>query len=302
LLRTTLLIASIGCGVGLAHANEVLTFTHQGIARTATLHAPAGLPDGPVPLVIGLHGRGQSVAGLRRQLHLDATADRERFVVVYPEAVDLEWNYGRPVVKPMPTANGETVDDVGFIRLIIDKLVETKRADPARIHVAGVSRGGLMAYTLACASADRIAAVAAVITGMTEFQREDCRPARPVPLMAIAGTADLSQMYDGWLLPLGRLMSVPETLDYWRTQNGCSKQDVRDVPHREPSDRTRVWLVSWTDCRDGARIVLYRVHGGGHRVPSLAPYSDKEGQQMGFRNRDIESADEMWAFFKAFSR
>jgi polyhydroxybutyrate depolymerase len=300
--KAAILILSLGCGLGVAHADDVLTFTHQGIARTATIHTPADLPAGPAPVVIALHGRHQSVANLRDWLHLDATADREHFVAVYPEALKLEWNYGRPIVTPMPVANGETVDDVGFIRLIIENLVESRRADPARIYVVGVSRGGLMAYTLACALADRIAAVVPTITGMTEYQRGDCRPARPVPLMVVAGTMDRVQPYDGWLLPLGRLLSVPETLEYWRAQNGCTKQDEKDIPHREASDRTGVWLFRWTDCRDGARLQLYRINSGGHQVPSFTPNSEQEAKNMGRRNRDIETADEMWTFFKEFSR
>jgi polyhydroxybutyrate depolymerase len=302
MLKTTALILSIGCGAGLARADEVLTFSHQGIARTATIHTPADLPAGPAPVVIGLYGHGGTIEGLRSWLHLDATADREHFVVVYPEAVEHDWSYGRPVVNPMPAVNGEPVDDVGFVRLIIDKLVETKRGDPARIYATGPSRGGLMTYTVACALADRIAAAAPTITGMTEFQREDCRPARPVPMMVIAGTNDLVQAYDGWLLPRGRLLSVAETLEYWRVHNGCTKQDARDVPHRDHSDRTRIWLISWTDCRDGARLQLYRVNGGGHQLPSLAPNSEMDAKRSRLHNRDIETADEIWAFFKDFSR
>jgi polyhydroxybutyrate depolymerase len=302
MLCTSILLVSIIAGICVARADDVLTFTHQGIARIATMHAPAGLPAGPAPVVIGLHGRHQNIANLRDWLHLDATADREHFVAVYPEAVELEWSYGRPVINPMPDANGEPVDDVGFIGKIIDNLVETKRADPARIYVAGVSRGGLMAYTLACAFADRIAAAVPTITGMTEYQREDCRPARPVPLMVVAGTMDRSQPYDGWLFPHGRLLSVPETLEYWRAQNGCTKVDEKDLPHREASDRTRIWLFQWTDCRDGARLQLYRVNSGGHQVPSFTPNSEQEAKKMGWRNRDIETADEIWSFVKAFSR
>jgi polyhydroxybutyrate depolymerase len=280
----------------------VLTFTHQGIARTATMHTPADLPAGPAPLVIGLHGRHQNIAGLRDWLHLDATADRAHFIAVYPEALKLEWNYGRPLITATPVANDETVDDVGFIRLIIDNLIETRRADPAHIYVAGVSRGGLMAYTLACALADRIAAATAIITGMTDLQREDCRPARPVPLMVVAGTMDHVQPYDGWLFPRGRLLSVPETLEYWRVQNGCTKQDEKGIPHREASDRTGVWVFRWTDCRDDARLQLYRVNSGGHQVPSFTPNSEEQAKKFGRRNRDIETADEIWAFVKAFSR
>ena len=302
MFRTAVLILSLVCGLGGVRADEVLTFTHQGITRTATVHTPAELPAAPAPVVVGLYGRGSTIEALRSSLHLDATADREHFVVVYPDAVNHDWSYGRPIINPMPAVNGEPADDVGFIRKIIDNLIETKRADPARIYVTGVSRGGLMTYTLACTLADRIAAAVATITGMTDHQREDCRPARPVPLMVIAGTMDRVQPYDGWLFPQGRLLSVPETLEYWRVQNGCTKLDEKDVPHREASDRTGVWLFRWTDCRDGARLQLYRINSGGHQVPSFTPNSEQEAKKMGRRNRDIESADEIWAFVKEFSR
>jgi polyhydroxybutyrate depolymerase len=302
LVKATILVLSVRGGVCGAHADEVLTFTHQGIQRTATIHAPADLPAGPAPVVIGLYGHGQTIETFRDWLHLDATADREHFVVVYPEAVDHDWSYGRPIVNAMPAVNGEPVDDVGFVGKIIDNLVETKRADPARIYVTGLSRGGLMTYTIACALADRIAAAAAAITGMTDHQREDCRPARPVPLMVVAGTMDRVQMYDGWLAPQGRLLSVPETLEYWRVRDGCTKEDGRDIPHRGASDRTGIWLISWTDCRDGTRLQLYRVNSGGHQVPSSSPNSKDDVKKFGRRNRDIETADEIWSFFKGFSR
>jgi poly(3-hydroxybutyrate) depolymerase len=120
--------------------------------------------------------------------------------------------------------------------------------------------------------------------------------------MVVAGTMDRVQPYDGWLFPRGRLLSVAETLEYWRVQNGCPKQDEKDLPHREASDRTGVWLFRWTDCREGALLQLYRINSGGHQVPSLAPISEQEAKKPERRNRDIETADEIWAFVKQFSR
>jgi poly(3-hydroxybutyrate) depolymerase len=133
MIRTAILIVLVAAGLGGAHADDVLTFNHQGIARTAIMYTPADLPAGPAPVVIGLYGRGSTIGSLRSSLHLDATADREHFLVVYLDAVNHDWSYGRPIINPMPAANGEPVDDVGFIGKIIEHLVETKRADPARI-------------------------------------------------------------------------------------------------------------------------------------------------------------------------
>src|SRR5262245_13156658 len=287
-------------------AAETLKVMHRGVERVAELHRPEPAA-GPRPLVIVLHGRGQSVKQLRDAagccgLSFDALANREGFVVLYPEAIELQWSYGRPIVAPMPTAGSAPADDVGFIRSLIEDLVTKQVADPARIYVSGGSRGGLMAFTLACGLAYRIAAAVPLITGMTDHRREDCKPARPIPILVIAGTDDPAQWYDGALAPLGRLLSVPETMEFWRAQHGCTGQKVQLLPHREKSNRTRVLRVDWTGCKGNAPVILYRVQGGGHQVPSFSPSDEPTDSQFGPRNRDIETVEEVWTFFKAISR
>lgn len=295
-------VAIVACTAAGGRADDTITLTHQGVERNAVLHRAAGAAS-PAPLVITLQGLSQSTQQLRDTLKLDPVADRERFAVLYPDAIEHKWSYGRPIIQPMPTVGSETVDDVGFLRLLIDDLVARKVADPARVYVTGMSRGGLMAFTLACALADRIAAAAPLITGMTEAQREDCRPARPVPIMALAGTNDWAQAYDGWIAAMGRLLSVPETMEFWRALHGCGQQDRQMLPHRDDRDRTRVILVEWSDCRSGARLRLYRVNGGGHQIPSLTAIADAQSEQRwGLRSRDVETAEEVWAYVKGYAR
>jgi polyhydroxybutyrate depolymerase len=213
-----------------ARGEELLKFSHQGVERTAVLHHPTTTQGSPHPLIIALHGLSDTGEKFRGWAGLDVVADREGFIAVYPSALEGRWSYGRPITDPMPVVGAATVDDLGFIRLLIDDLVTRKLVDPARIYVAGTSRGGLMAYTVACALADQIAAAAPLITGMTDYQREDCSPARPIPIMVVAGTNDPVQAYDGWLLANGRLLSVPETMEFWRTLHGCTKQDGKLLP------------------------------------------------------------------------
>jgi polyhydroxybutyrate depolymerase len=202
----------------------------------------------------------------------------------------------------MPKIADDTVDDLGFLRLVVDELIEKNIADRSRIYVSGGSRGGLMTYTLACALSDRIAAVAPVITGMTDHQIEDCHPNRPMPIMLIAGTNDNAQHYDGWIYPAGRQMSVVETLEYWRILNGCTGQQGTLLPHLNSNDRTRVAVINWTGCRKDSEVVLYKVIGGGHQFPSLMKANNPMGEQkFGLRNHDIESAEEIWRFVKRFS-
>jgi polyhydroxybutyrate depolymerase len=291
------LIAAVLTGYAVsARADQQIVVNHQGVERVATIHRPTVTPNAPAPLIVALHGLGQSVESLHEWLHLDAAAEREGFSVVYPEAIGRKWNYGRPIQDPQPTVNGKTVDDVGFIRTLLDGLVDMKIADPARIYVTGMSRGGLMTYTLVCALSNRIAAAAPLISGMTDHQREDCHPTRPIPMMVVAGTNDESQWYDGIVAPAGRLLSIPETMEYWRVKNGCTAEDASWLPHRDEADPTRVRLFQWTHCRKDAQLKLYRVSDGGHQLPSFAQIDEHTTKLFGLRNHDIETADEIAKF------
>jgi polyhydroxybutyrate depolymerase len=290
--------ASMLVGLYPAKAASTLVVPHQGVDRIATLYRPAAATNHPAPVVIALHGLGQSVDSLREWLHLEAAADREGFSVVYPEAIARKWNYGRPIKDPMPVVNGRTVDDVGFIRKLIDGLIDAKIADPAHIYVTGMSRGGLMTYTLVCALSDRIAAAAPLITGMTDHQREDCHPARAIPMMVVAGTNDESEWYDGIVAPRCRLLSVPETMEFWRARNGCTDEAARALPHRDQTDPTNIRLIEWNHCRFHSDLRLYRVNDGGHQLPSLVPSDPETTRMFGIRNRDIETADEFASFIK----
>jgi polyhydroxybutyrate depolymerase len=299
---SALTAGSVCLGLQPAHAASTLVVPHQGINRIATLYRPSVLPQKPAPLVVALHGLGQSIDSLREWLHLEAAADREGFSVVYPEAIARKWNYGRPIKDPMPVVNGQTVDDIGYIRALIDGLIDMKIADRAHIYVTGMSRGGLMTYTLACALSDRIAAAAPLITGMTDHQREDCHPARAIPMMVLAGTNDESEWYDGIVAPRGRLLSVPETMEFWRARNGCTAEDARFLPHRDRSDPTGIRLIEWTHCRNNAGLRLYRVNDGGHQLPSLVASDPQTTKMFGIRNHDIETADEFASFVKSVKR
>lgn len=300
MIRASFMAGIVACLVAAACGPvraETLVYRHQGIERAADLYRPAAARNGPSPLVVALHGLNQDIEGLRRWLPLQPIADRDGFVVVSPVAVDLQWSYGRPVIKPMPAVGGEAVDDIGFIRLLIDDLIAKKIADPKRIYVTGMSRGGLMSFTVVCALADRVAAAAALITPMTEYQRDDCKPSRVVPILVLAGTADSIQPFDGAKWPLGRLLSVPETMNFWRMLHGCRRRHSAPLPHRREDDPTRVDVVTWSGCATQTPPVLYRVSGGGHRLPSLDD-TPESPSTYGMRNRDFDTAATVWGFFK----
>ena len=286
---------------GVLLAAEALSIEHQGVQRRFLMHRPAG--ESPArPLVIYLHGVRPADWQNHPWAELDAAADREGFVAVYPAALQGRWNYSGQLSEKVK-AGAEIADDIGFIGKRIDELAARLIADPRRVYAFGESRGALMSYELMCRMADRIAGAGPLISGMTEGQLAACAPTRAVPVFALAGTADPIQWYDGWLSPTGRLLSVPETMEFWRLKHGCTGQESRVLPHRLAEDPTRILLVQWTGCAVEDSVRLYRVNGGGHRVPSLTPEPESDWtRKAGRQNLDIETVDEFWSFAKRFSR
>ncbi len=278
---------------------EDLATMHQGVARHSILYLPRTAKPGPRPLVIALHGMGNTGAHFRRWSHFDQAAERHGFVVVYPDAIGRRWNYDRLVVGPTPRIGAAAVDDVGFVKALIDDLVAQKVADPRRIYIAGMSRGGMMAIRLACDMSERLAGIAVVAGLMTASQRKGCRPERPVPLLMISGTADHGMPFDGNKPNSKDFLSALSTMRFWSDLHGCRGHRRSMLPHRNPDDPTYVTLLVVSDCRSGDTLRFYGIHGGGHRFPVLDSGDVHKGQEaLGPLNRDIESAEEILAFFE----
>jgi polyhydroxybutyrate depolymerase len=122
---------------GAAKADGLLKLSHQGVQRAALLHQPAPTVGHPAAVMIALHGLGGTGSDFEQWAGFDAVADREGFVTVYPDAIEGKWSYGRPIIAAMPMIGDEPVDDVGYLRLVIDELIDKKIADPSTIYVSG---------------------------------------------------------------------------------------------------------------------------------------------------------------------
>ena len=278
---------------------------HQETSREFILYRPAAIAEGPAPLVVVLHGLGGTASNTRNRGY-EPIAEREGFIVAYPQGIENRWSYGRPVTdRLMPRVGDEQVDDIGFLARVVDTLVAQQIVDRSRVFVVGLSNGALMAYTAACSMTRRFAAVAALLSPMTDLQVEDCKPEGTIPIMVLGGTQDSSMPYGGAKLQSGSLLSMRDTIGFWRQANKCDRFELKPVSHRNADDPTRVEVMHWNTCADGVEIISYRIEGGGHRSPSLAAPSDREReweQIAGARNRDIETAEEVWSFFRRFSR
>lgn len=278
------------------------SLTHNGLTRSYHLYVPSTYQDTlSTPLVVALHGGGGNGQKMEKLSGFKLLADQNGFIVVYPEAVEHHWNDGRGVDRYR--SHRENIDDVGFISAVIDTVArDHNNIDLQRVYVTGASNGAMMCMRLGCESADKITAVAAVIGSMPASLVGRCAPRRPLAVMMINGTADPLVPWQGgdvhvFRRKLGKILSVPDTLAFWASQNGCrSNPAVTWESDKDPADGTRVRKTLYTPCKDGTEVVLYEIQGGGHTWPGGYQYLPEA--IIGKTSRDLDASTVIWNFFK----
>ncbi len=278
-----------------------------GLERTyriyiSGLYSPAKL----MPLVILLHGGGGTGEGMEKLTlgGFNRLADREGFIVAYPDGIGKHWNDRRGLQAYR--AHRENIDDVGFISALIEHLIRTLNVDPNRIYAAGISNGGQFSQRLACELSDRIAAIGVVAIQLPEHLSTSCAPKRPVSILMMPGTEDPLVPWEGGEIgfrrgrKFGRVLSVSESMRFWAKQNQCQGSPLTTYePDRDPKDGTRVRRESYGSCNDGAEVLLYAVEGGGHTWPGGDQYLPV--RIIGRTSRDIDANEVIWDFFKRHS-
>jgi polyhydroxybutyrate depolymerase len=280
--------------------NVAREMVHDGLIRKYLLYIPDSLEQvDNAPLVLVFHGgfgSGKRIAG---RVGMNAIADREKFIVAYPDAVDRHWNDGRST-----TASG--ADDVAFILALIERIRQTYSIDEKRIYASGLSNGGYLTTRLACESSDVIAAFAPVISTMPVPLNVNCKPGQPVPVMMINGRDDPLVPWQGGALSSGKRMggkggeviSVPDTIEFWRRHNNCSEESAETLlPDKDPGDGTLVKQTAYENCDAGSEVVLLTVIGGGHTWPG-APERRRMNKRTGRTSYDINASEVIWNFFK----
>ena len=289
---------------------EERAFSYQGIDRKYLLHNEIIANYKPAPMVIVLHGyrrEGQLVHGedkLDNQLfaELDKLAEIENFITIYPMTVKGRWNLFSSEEDTFLTDSGEAIDDVGYINELIALLINQKIADPSRIYLTGFSDGAILSYRLLCEHDQPFAAAAPLMGSMHQDHHDNCTPGHLPAVLVIAGTLDRILPYDGWIYKSGREVSIPETVELWRKLHGCQGQTSELIENISTSDHSQTAHRIWTDCIQENAVQLLRVEGGGHQVPSKKPSPERWIEKFGYRNEDFEAANEIWSFFKEFSR
>jgi len=282
--------------VHLTAGDHVRSVRVEGHDRRYLVHVPPRVSQGgPLPVVVALHGGGANARSMVEFSGLNEKADRAGFIVAYPEGTGrlermLTFNAGNCCGQ----AAAHDVDDVAFVRRLLDDLEEITAVDRRRIFATGMSNGAMMAYRLASEMSDRIAAIAPV--GGPMGTRE-CHPGRAVSVIHFHGDADEFAPFAGGRGrgPSGTdFFSVEHSIRAWVDANGCEKTPRTTRLPDPAEDGTTVKHVRHGSGRDGAEVVLVVIEGGGHTWPGREPRM----RALGVSTRDISANDMMWEFFE----
>lgn len=275
---------------------------HDNYIRNVTYFIPKRLRKRNRSLILCLHSGGETPENFKRttRREFNKLSESNNFIVGYPEALNEYWNDARE--DSISLSHYDDIDDVGFIEKTIQYAIDTFKIDPERVFVTGLSEGGLMTLRLACEIPKKIRGFATVAASLSLDQLVECNADTTVSLMAITGTRDPISPYEGGQImiedqELGSVLAMEEAINFWKKQNGCDdKSTTKDMANRDTFDETRSEKISYTDCKNGSKIVLIKVNNGGHTWPGGRQY---EGQKnIGKTSKDFDATNEIWKFFK----
>lgn len=210
-------------------------------------------------LVIGLHGYGESVARLRQDSQFEKWAADSGFLIVYPVALKdykekTYWN---------SNLFDDSVDDVGFISTLINKLQTEYDIADLPVLIFGYSNGGYMGYTLACEIGGQVDAIASVTGTMSGYDWTNCEPEEATAVLQVNGARDVivplngpTHLGDGF----DGAPAIQEIIEYWSIVNSCQER----LASKEADYQT----IFYSNCRGDRVVELWIIENWGHRWPA----------------------------------
>ncbi len=231
-----------------------------------------------------LHGCGQDARDLGASSRMNRVAERERFLVLYPEQERIAnaqgcWNW-------YDTRNGRAYTEADSIDAAIRQVCLTQPVDVERIAVAGLSAGASMAALLAKRHPERFRAVA-MHSGIAPGVAHSSATALSAMLGRKVKAAPAAPLATGIHLPA--LLVIQGSADHivapgngleaarsWAEHEGAKPGTTRTV------QRGARYAMKLTDYRATTRLVatLCEVTGLGHAWSGGAAsqsYSDPKG-------------------------
>lgn len=275
-------------------------------SRTFRVKIPASAPDKDRALLIALHGGGADGASM--EWSMKAPSETYGFVQFYPNGVGKTWN-----LDGVPTGGAfvPTVDDIAFVKALIDKGIQKYKVNPSKIFLIGASRGGMLALYAMTKMPGKITAVSAIISSLPK-RHENFSLNDKVGLLMINGTQDPLISYTGGvsIKPTDRpktietkkgqeLVATEALIQKMIVENDAARNPVKTTfPNKDPKDGCTAEAFTYVNKNPLGLVKLIKVNGGGHVVPGGNQYLPKS--VIGNACKDFSGYIESYEFFKTF--
>jgi polyhydroxybutyrate depolymerase len=234
----------------------------------------------PRPLLFCFHGGGLSMdTYFNRRQDLVNRCEEENWILVFPNGAnaagdkgDGTWN----AVHCCDPALKYNVDDIGFVKTMIDRLSSRLKIDTKRIYATGFSNGGMLTHRIAAELPDLFAAVApgaATIGGQVDSLSPvvTVQPTQPIPIIMIHGKDDWAVKYNGGPTDGGSSridLSFKESVLFWANHNLCTLDQVDTAVIDGLKGEVRI--DTFHDCDGDVKVQAISIENLGHGWASLA--------------------------------
>ncbi|MDK3025992.1 PHB depolymerase family esterase [Cupriavidus taiwanensis] len=273
------------------------------------LYVPSKAHRGPLPVVVVLHGCRQTPDDLAAGTRLNALAEREGFIVAYPQQplrrqVQRCWQW-----FDLGAADGGR--EAQAIAMLIDALAARHDVREREIYLAGMSAGAAMAAVVALRYPDKVAAVAlhsGVVIGAAGNPRAGLRAmqegseAEPAWLLDAAGVTPggpempalvIHGLADDAVHPVNGRLLARQFLAYNGLEDRLAGHPPRFEPEGDLSGRSHEYRFGrWH--RD--LVTLVEVEGLGHA------WSGGDDRYSYHSDIGPDASAMMWEFFRLYRR
>ncbi|MFM2286757.1 MAG: hypothetical protein RLZZ543_2254 [Bacteroidota bacterium] len=258
------------------------------------------LPSTPVPLLMVLHGCGQTAEEVANQSGWNKLADSLGMIIVYPQQ-HLMNNPSRCFNWFVPTDIRRGSGEVASLHQMIDYCQASYSIDEKRVFVFGLSAGAVMGTVLMAAYPEEITAGCALAgpaigtwEGSLSQMRDWVDEGAKSPTSYLAKLHAVYPEYHG-TYPL--LISVQGTKDVLVTMEdqqhqifqwsaACGADGIADkisIVQEQP----HVQRSEYTDANGKTVVIAYQLDGVGHVLPIKTGDALDEGGKTGLFTKDV---------------
>lgn len=282
LLASLLMLWGLATGCAQAAVSEG-RLRVGGIERSYRLFVPSTISSArPAALVVALHGGYGTGETMAEQSGFDALAEREGFLVVYPDGLKRAWNAGGCCGPPME----RNIDDVAFIRAVIADLRARQVIDAARIYGTGFSNGAMLLHRIACEAPGTFAAIAPVSGGL---MLPACAATQGTSALMIQGRLDERIPWDGGVFNDSYRPSIRELVTGLAQRGHCGAEEQSTERGEGYECYTRV------GCSAGQEVSWCSLARVGHQWAGGKTFMPRV---LGPNDGSFPTSEKIWGFFQ----